>query len=122
MAGTYLCGRIGERAPTCETHRAIGVAPTREAPVVRANGAFKVRIGGDCDSIRLASCDVASQQPDDSRTSRGELERPEHDCGTADGARSRLVPPSQTCRPLPFCSSFVSIILRVGMHVCCLLL
>ena len=75
-----LAGRVGERAPTGETHRTIGVAPTREAPVVGAKGAFKVRIGGDCDRFRLTSCDVASHQPDDSWTSRVKLERPEHGC------------------------------------------
>lgn len=39
-----------------------------------------MRIGGDCDCLRIASCDVASQQADDSWTSRGKLERPEHAC------------------------------------------
>ena len=37
-----------------------------------------MRIGGDSDRLRLMRSDVASQQPDDAWTSRGNLERPEH--------------------------------------------
>ena len=74
----HLCGLFCQGAPACEAHRAIGVAPTREAPVVRAKGAFKVRVGGDRDSLRLTSCNVASEQSNDSWTSRAKLERPEH--------------------------------------------
>ena len=37
-----------------------------------------MRIGGDSDRLRLMRSDVASQQPDDAWTSRGNLEWPEH--------------------------------------------
>ena len=78
MAGTHLCGGIGERAPSSDTHRTVSITPAREAPVVGAKGAFKVRVCGDGNRISLRPCDITSQQPDDSWASRAKLERPEH--------------------------------------------